>query len=250
MSHAIAREGPVAAHAAACHAIALVHPVAEPRETASVLTGVLGFYRTEEGEEGSVVVDNGAVRLRLVRLEGLRRALAPPLELEVEAEDLDAATERLRSQLGGLRAEADRRAGADRLVRRLELGADVVVRLTRVLTEDDLGVLPPLPSGLDWHPEADRVVRRVLRSVPLIFRPAARERATRRAEELARERGEGRVGVATAVRGLADATPRFQHGTLRRALADEGIDLARHENEVDGRGGDELTETRQRSEGT
>jgi hypothetical protein len=208
--------------------LALIHRVADPERTGSVLTGALGFLVQERGEDGSVVVDNGALRLRLARREGSSGEPPEPeepLELEAETEDLDGAVETLRHRAEVLDPGEEHRPTADRIERRVLLAEGLAVRLVRILTEDDLGVLPPLPATLAWEEASDLLVRRVLRSVPPVFRPAARKRVTRRAEAVALGGGAGEVGLESAVRGLVEATPSFQHKRLLETLEAEGVEV-------------------------
>lgn len=207
--------------------LAVIHPVADPEATGAVLVGVLGFRVRSRDERGSIWVDNGALALRLVPGAGPRGE--PPertLELEVETEDLDGAVETLRRKGEVFEADAERRVANDRIERLVRLEGGVTVRLVRILTEDDLGHLPPLPANLVWEERSDLLVRRVLREVPLAFRQAARERATGRAEAVALREGRVEVDEASAVRGLVEATPEFQHERLQRALEDEGIEVS------------------------
>lgn len=212
----------------ACHAVAVSYPVADPRLTASRLADGLGFVVRESRGDGSVVVDNGAIAIRLAEAG---EAEPPELEFEVETDDLELACEQLRVVAGVVAVAEDRRIGEDRIVRRVALEGGVVVSLTRVLDEDDLGILPPLPANLVWDENTDLLVRRVLRAVPLTFRPSARARVTERAEAVALESGDIEIGLDAAIQGLFDATPEFEHATLRQTLAEEGVDLE-HQAEV------------------
>jgi len=209
------------------YAVAMVVRVSDPGRTADVLEGALGFQRQEGGPGEGAVLDNGAIALRLEPRAGRSRQLeggSSGVELQVETDDLDGALDTLSHRATVLRRGPDRRPAENRIVREIELAGEVTVHLVRSLTEDDLGILPPLPASLVWREESDGLVRRVLRSVPLTFREAARSRVTRRAESIALEAGFVEVGLLPAVRGLAEATPAFQHATLRKALDDEGID--------------------------
>lgn len=220
-AHAPAAVAPV-------YALAAIHPVADPEATGAVLAEALGFQVRSRDDRGTILVDNGALALRLV--PGAAFGGEPserPLELEVETEDLDGALETLRRKGEILEAEDERRVARDRIERLVRLAEGVTVRLVRILTEDDLGHLPPLPANLVWEERSDLLVRRVLREVPLAFRRAARERATGRAEAVALREGRVEVDEASAVRGLVEATPEFQHERLQRALEDEGIEVPR-----------------------
>ncbi len=208
--------------------LAAIHPVADPQATGAVLTGVLGFQVRGRDDRGALLVDNGALALRLVPETGIEGEPSErSLELEVETEDLDGGVETLRRKGEVVEAEIERRVATDRIERRVRLAGGVVVRLVRSLTEDDLGILPPLPANLVWEDRSDMLVRRVLREVPLAFRPAARERATRRVEAVALSAGRVEVDEESAVHGLVEATPEFQHERLQRALEDEGIEVSR-----------------------
>jgi hypothetical protein len=96
----------------------------------------------------------------------------------------------------------------------------------RPLTEDEYGFDPELPKELAWHPEAEELLKSLLRSVPALFRILARRRVVAVAEELA-----GPTKLVTreeVIRGLILASPRITRERNRKPLVEHGIDVDRY----------------------
>lgn len=199
--------------------------VRDPRGAADFLSQVLGFLvRVSSGDptegEESWRAENGALRLRLSPVsQSTATPGVTPVWLEVETESV-AESLSILARRGDVRRFGDLVERSDGLEQRFHTDHGFGLVLCQELTEDDLCEPPPLPSSMDWCPEADRLVRAVLRRVPLTFRDAARRRATERAETLALAAGIPRVEEDRAVQALFDATPDFQHESLDEALAD------------------------------
>lgn len=200
--------------------IAVVHRVDMPGDAAAFLESVLGMTRTEEGDADNRVT-SGALEVRLLPPDPDR---APSLlELELSANDALECRDRLLAQPGTrLRTDAQR-TRPDRIELQVEAPFDLLVRVVQHLDEDQLGVLPPLPTSLEWTPDAARLVQETLRTVPLAFRDQARRRMTQRSEYLAARDGRVVVEQDDAVRGMLDATPDFQQPSLRATLAAAGV---------------------------
>lgn len=198
--------------------IAVVHRVAHPAEAAEFFARVLGMTRVGTDDDDPRLA-NGALEVRLVAADG---GGVPELELELSTDDATACVETLLQEPDTRLLPDVARTRADRIERRVAIRHGVVVRAVQLLDEDRLGVLPPLPAALEWEPDATRLVQETLRTVPLSFRDLARSRMTERAEFLACRAGAVVVDVATAVRGMLEATPAFQQPTLRATLAAAG----------------------------
>jgi hypothetical protein len=202
------------------HAVGVCHRVEDPTAAANFLRDALGF-RIETSGRDRARVENGDLLLELLPL---RPEDEPQdLTLEVVTSDLEATRTRLGAFPQVIAVEPEGRPTVERRVQRVITAHQMVLALTCELSEDDLGILPPLPARLAWDEQGDRLVRELLRQVPLAQRHDARRRATEEAERLARTRGDGRVRVGQALRGLAGAVPGIKSSVLWRALADHGV---------------------------
>ncbi len=192
--------------------VAVVYPVVDLEGACAFLQGPLHMAKAASSS-GDACFENGALRLELKRVPGPQAAV---LELELEARSFDSCRQEL---LGWPQVSAgpERRDGA-RVEQRFQAPHGLTLTLFKVLDEDELGVLPPLPATMAWSPEADGMVREMMRHVPLPFREAARKRATTCAEQRAAEEATGLVSRRAAIRGMLDATPAFELKHVRHGL--------------------------------
>jgi hypothetical protein len=93
----------------------------------------------------------------------------------------------------------------------------------RPLTEDEYDVVPPVPKVMTWAPDAEALLKSLLRSVPALFRALARRRVALVAEELAGVRK--LVTREDVIRGFILASPKVTRGRNRQPLVDHGIDV-------------------------
>lgn len=202
------------------HALSVVHPVADLEETVRFFTDVLSMPVRVRGADWAVV-DNGSVSLRLVR------SAAPPqlVALELMAADIDASAAQLLAEPGVERAGEVEWVSPSRKELRLAARAHgLELVLARDYDEDELAVVPPLPTSLPWTEQALDVVQTLLREVPVVFRGSARTRITERAEYLAVESGEVEVAPHHGIRAVIQVTPAFQLARLRQSLVALGLD--------------------------
>ncbi len=204
------------------YAHSIIHPVSAPAEAAQFFVNALSFVE-KHATQDTHVVDNGALQLRLVQSGSGPSHANWPLEIEIITEDFDASTQALVGQGDVWELTREVSTASDRIEKRLGTIYGAVLVLTRQLTEDDLGTLPQLPATMPWTPNADGLVRRAVRRVPLVFRGSARKRITGRAEGLALAEDDDQVALPHAVRGLIDSTPGFQRSALIEFLTDEGV---------------------------
>jgi hypothetical protein len=185
----------------------------------------LGFYLAQNQGNNGILLENGAVSVRLVHQT---YDTANLLHLELYSRQLHEDAQALLTVLGISVISENVRINPARLETRLQAPHHVIIILFQEFTEDDLGVLPDLPISLDWDEAAIVCIQQLLTLVPLDFRQPARRRVTERAEVLAAEQGEITVDVNFAVQALAETTPHFQHPTLVAALRERGIDGSQH----------------------
>lgn len=206
-------------------AIAVLHTVENPEAAAVFFCEALGFQRQEE-ERKQYLLNNGAICIRLEA--GTVESRRATLNLELYCEDLDESHQAL-LRLPGVSVITEATwVDEYRMQSRLSAPHDLKITLCRNFNEDELGILPPLPSALVWDECAENCIREVLKQIPLSFRSQARIRITERAEMISGQEGLVRVSLDHAIRSLAETTPNFQHRTLCLALSEMGIDPARY----------------------
>lgn len=195
--------------------VAVVHRVHDVVAAVAFFERVLWMKKISDDR-----LTSGALELRLLPLGLTTRQ--PTLELEVTASSAaECASALLKEPHARLLPEPPHPT-PERIELVVQMEHGVVVRVVRVLDEDEQGVLPDLPIALAWEPEAVSLVKTTLRVVPLAFRALARKRMTESAESEARAAGATVVDVPLAVRGMMAATPAFQLPTLREALQEAG----------------------------
>lgn len=202
------------------HALSIVHSVEALEASVGFFGGTLALPVRAQGE-GWAVVDNGSIALRLEA----RGRSSQTLVLELSSPEpvlaaagllLDPAVERL-SQVEWVSATRQE----VRLAARLH---QVELVLARTYDEDELGIVPELPTRLPWESDATTIVQSLLRDVPVVFRVSARSKITERAEYLSVLGGALDVGVSCAVQAVVQVTPAFQLERLRRSLVAIGLD--------------------------
>ncbi len=193
--------------------------VRSPERCADFLCQHLGFTRQQQDDAG-LWLNNGCLPLLLVPGDE-----DSPACLQVHCGDVAREARHLLAIDGVSSIDAQPRREGACISQRLDSGLGLHLCLYRVLNEDELGILPPLPANLPWDPATDTMVRRILRIVPVDFRQRARQRVTERAEYLCIEQGEIDVARRHAVQALLDVTLDFQRPTLIEALREEGIEV-------------------------
>lgn len=198
---------------------AIVHYVENLATARDFFCHGLGFYASSQRNDYGVLLENGAVSVRL--LEG--KTTSYPLNLEIYSQQLDEDCTALLAFSNVSLFSKKKQVHLYRLEICLQAPHNLKITLFQELNEDDLGILPTLPLSLDWEQPAIECVQQLLTYIPLDFRQLARQRIIERAEMLAAEQGEISVILENAVQALAETTPYFQHATLVTALQERGI---------------------------
>jgi hypothetical protein len=92
----------------------------------------------------------------------------------------------------------------------------------RELTEDEYAFVPELPKESVWRPEAEELLKSLLKSVPALFRALARWRVSRNAEGLAA--ATRIVSREHVIRSFILSSAKVTRYRVRKPLADHGID--------------------------
>lgn len=202
----------------------IIHPVANPIAAAAFLCNTLGFQKKSSSTD-ALVVDNGSVAVRLVLRPALEQGV---LNVELHTQNLGDATTTLLALPAVTLLQARIAIGNTRLESRLQGPHGIIITVAQEFTEDELDILPPLPTSLIWDGQAESCIRQILRLIPIDFRDGARLRITEKAEMLAGENAAITVTLDNALQALADITPHFQHPLLLSALQQQGIDASGH----------------------
>lgn len=203
---------------------AIIHSVENIEAAENFFCTALGFYLPQNQGNRGVLLENGAVTLRLVD----DTSLAGSLNLELYSKQLSADVQALLAFADVSIIRENVRLNPYRLETQLQAPHGVIITLFQTFNEDELGILLPLPISLDWEKQAQDCIQQLLTYVPIDFRQLARTLVTERAEVLAAEQGEITVDVKIAVQALAETTPHFQHPALVAALHERSIDPAQH----------------------
>jgi len=201
--------------------ISVIHAVADPVSAATFLCDALGFKNTCQSSD-AVIVENGAIAVRLVPDETLKPAGC--LNLELQTRNMAQATSELLARSDVSLIASPVAVNPARVESLLQGPQGIQITLAQEFDEDELGIIPLLPVSLHWDEQAEDCIRQILRLIPVGFRDSARMRITERAEMLAAEDAEITVAINYAVQALADVTPLFQHPVLISALQQRGID--------------------------
>lgn len=198
------------------HPIAISHPVGDLVGARDFLVEALGLPLVEWGARWALL-DNGTLAVRLLEASA---APAAPLQIELTtgnvAETADALE--LRPEVSSRSEEIWR--SPDRCEVHLEVQGWLRLIVFRAYDEDEMNVVPELPTTMRWSSDADATLRALLRRVPLPFRQRARDRSTETAERVSSAQRLDEVGLSIAVEALAEVTPNVQHGVLRAALVE------------------------------
>lgn len=196
----------------------VVFPVKSLSKSRAVYAKLLGFPEKASGE-GWVDLDaGGTILVRLLEVARPDRTTS----IRVQVADVDRAHEAL-VRAGCTHVVAPTRTPAQEHVAAVKDPDGHVLEVWRPLTEDEYDFVPELPKELSWDPEADALLKSLLRAVPALFRGLARRRVAATAEELAE-----RTRLVTreeVIRGFILASPRVTRGRNRQPLVDHGIDV-------------------------
>lgn len=200
-------------------------PVSDLQRALAFYRDAIGLSERQRGE-GWVDLDAGSCALRLL----LTRAPEHRVSLRIESPTVEASIEHLQRSGAKLVSPAARMADQS-LVGALQDPDGHTIYIWRALTEDEYDFVPELPTALAWHPEADALLKSLLRSVPALFRALARRRVVGVAEELA-----ARTMVVTreeVIRGYILASPKVTRGRNRQPLIEHGVDVDRYRADWD-----------------
>lgn len=195
-------------------------PVTDLARARRFYAEALGFEVKAEGD-GYVDLDAGTVRLRLVET----RSAQHKVDLRVQSQRVESALDLLVSR-GARLLQAATRTPDQQLIGAVHDPDGHTLHVWRELSEDEYDFVPELPKRLVWHPEAEELLKSLLKSVPALFRMLARHKVAAMSEELAS--ATRLVTREEVIRGFILASPKVTRGRNRKPLIDHGIDVERY----------------------
>lgn len=195
------------------YVLSVYHRVADLEAARRFLADALGFEVRASGP-GWISMENGALAVRLLE-EG---EVGDSLELELRTPNLADSERALLTVENLVPLDELREVQPGRCERRYAGPQGIHVVLVRQLSDEEMGVDPPLPASLPWDSAAEDLAQKALRFVPYSFRAGALRRAAARAEMLALAHGEVEVAAQDCLQALLDVTPEFQLERLRAEL--------------------------------
>ena len=188
--------------------------------------GLLGFCETARGDGWIDLDAGGTITLRLVQVARVDHRCT----LRVRVGDVQACVDALVASGLSLTRAAQRTAEST-LAATLRDEDGHAICVWRHLSEDEYDTAPELPKVKTWTPEADALLKQLLKGVPALFRALARRKVTRVTESLADPRQS--VGTEDVIRGFILASPRITRERNRKPLLEAGVDVARYQAEWD-----------------
>ena len=187
---------------------------------------LLGFCETARGDGWIDLDAGGTIALRLMQVARVEHRCL----LRVRVGDVQACVDALVANGLSLTLAAQRSAEST-LSATLQDQDGHAICVWRHLSEDEYDTAPELPKVKAWTPEADALLKQLLKGVPALFRALARRKVTRVTESLA-DPGHG-VGTEEVIRGFILASPRITRERNRKPLVEAGIDVSRYQAEWD-----------------
>lgn len=195
-------------------------PVTNLERTELLLTQQLSFWVHRRGD-GFVDIDTGTCTLRLIKTQQVEY----PVTLRIQVNDVEGTVKLLEGAGLRLRYEPMRTEEQELLAQLADSDGHTLV-IWRELSEDEYTFVPELPKESGWRPEAEELLKSLLKSVPTLFRALARWRVSKNAESLAA--ATRLVTREHVIRSFILSSAKVTRYRLRKPLVDHGIDLEKY----------------------
>lgn len=178
----------------------------------------LGFQVKARGD-GWLDID---VHTCVLRLSKVRR-VEHPVTVRLQVENVEAAVAELKELGGRVQYEPLRTAEQELLAAVYDPEGHTLL-IWRPLTEDEYDQVPELPKEMTWRPEAEDLLKALLKSVPSLFRAIARWRVAKNAEYLAE--ATRTVHREQVIRAFILSSAKVTRYRNRQPLVDQGVDVS------------------------
>ncbi len=200
-------------------------PVRDLERSLRLYRDALGF--TVKGQaDGFVDLDAGTAIVRLILVDRPERQT----QLRVEASDVAAGVQAL-TAAGAQALYAPARTDQLTIEGSVRDPDGHVILVWRALSEDEYGFDPELPTERGWDPDAEALLKSLLKSVPALFRGLARRKVVKEAE--LRAGASGRITRDLAIRSFISAQSPPNRGRLHEPLRKHGIDPDAYRDEFE-----------------
>lgn len=198
-------------------------PVSSLERAERLMTQTLGFLVKRRGD-GWVDVDTGTCLVRLFKT----RQVEQRVTLRIQVTDVAADTQSLKE--AGLKVLYEPLRTPDQELFSQLVDADGHTFIVwRALTEDEYEQVPELPKEMSWHPEAEALLKSLLKSVPALFRALVRWRVSKNAEQLAAATRV--VSRENVIRSFILSSAKVTRFRVRQPLIDHGVNLDNYTEE-------------------
>lgn len=200
-------------------------PVSDLERALTLYRDALGFPVAARGE-GWVDLNAATAAIRLIESPAPERRAA----LRIEAASVEAGSAKLVAA-GATVVYPLTRTPLMTLEVYLHDADRNTITLWRALTEDEYGFDPELPLQRGWDPDAEALLKSLLRSVPALFRALARRKVVKEAES--RAGAQGRVTRDLMIRSFITAQSPPNRRRLLEPLRAHGIDPDAYKDEFE-----------------
>lgn len=200
-------------------------PVRDLARARELYERALGFAVVHAGD-GFVDLDAASTKLRLYESARVER----PASIRIESNDVEGDVQVLVGA-GATVTYAAARTPRNTVEGTLRDPDGNTITVWRALSEDEYDAPPELPKERGWHPDAEALLKSLLRAVPALFRPLARWKVVREAET--RAGPSGHVGRELVIRSFISAQSRPNRKRLLAPLREHGIDPDAYRDEFE-----------------
>jgi catechol 2,3-dioxygenase-like lactoylglutathione lyase family enzyme len=203
-------------------------PVRDLARALVLYRDLLGFPEKARGDGWVDLDGGGTIALRLLEAARPSHRAAIRVQSSTVEVTLDALV-----RVGGKILHSAKRTPEQDLVGVAQDLDGNTIAVWRPLTEDEYDFVPTLSTVLTWTPDAEALLKSLLKKVPALFRGLARRRVVPVVESLAAIRSPRLVGREDVIRGFILASPRVTRGRNRQPLIDHGIDVDAYQADWD-----------------
>ena len=200
-------------------------PVSDLERAERVMTEVLGFLVKKRGE-GWVDIDSTTCLIRLLKT----RKVEQRVTLRIQVNDVPVVVDSLRRAGLGILYEPMRTPDQEIMAQLADPDGHCFI-VWRALSEDEYEAVPELPKELTWQPDAETLLKSLLKTVPALFRALVRWRVSKNAEELASARR--LVTREDVIRSFILSSAKVTRFRVRQPLIDHGVDVSKYTAEFD-----------------
>jgi len=198
----------------------IIHPVKQLSEACDFFIRILDFQIVTT-EKNLILIENGALSIRLIEQSDL--TTNNWLNLAMSTDNLEKTALELMQSATVIETIPPFWISDKEQQQYFTLPHQIKLTLSKIYNEDELGILPELPTQLVWQADARQSIMEILQFVPVDFRALARKRVTEQTELVTMKKGDLEVDLDCALQTLVETTPQFQYDQLKETLKEHGF---------------------------